>query len=88
MVRYQMVLAGAGWAHLPRAWVAADLAAARLVELRYDKNALPPSHAMRAFYRISAPPGPAGRWLLDRVCKAALPQPTATPRKPRRRRRE
>ena len=87
MIRYQMVLAGAGWTHLPRAWVAADIAAGRLVELRYAKNALPPSQAMRAFYRIASPPGPAGQWLLDRVCNAALPQPTTTHEaRPRRRR--
>ena len=32
MIRYQMVLAGAGWTHLPRAWAAVDIAAGRLVE--------------------------------------------------------
>lgn len=76
MIRYQMLLAGAGWTHLPRAWVAEDIAAGRLVELRHAKNAEPPAQAMRAFYRISAPPGRVGKWLLDRVCNAVVPQRT------------
>lgn len=88
MIRYQMLLAGAGWTHLPRAWVAADIAAGRMVELRYPKNAPPPSQVMRAFYRISSPPGPVGQWLLDRVCNAALPSSRTRSRgaRPRRRR--
>lgn len=88
MIRYQMVLAGAGWTHFPRAWVAADIEAGRLVELPHAKNAPPPLQPMRAFYRISSPPGPVGQWLLDRVCSAALPPPPTPSRKaqPRRRR--
>lgn len=87
MIRYQMVLAGAGWTHLPRSWVAADIAAGRLVELRHAKNAPPPTQAMRAFYRISTPPGPVGQWLLDRVCNAAVAEPTTRPHRSRPRRR-
>jgi len=87
MLRYQMVLAGVGWTHFARAWVAADIAVGRLIELRSEKNAPPPAFTMRAFYRISAPPGPAGQWLLECLCDAAgsLPRPTRAPRKSRRR---
>jgi DNA-binding transcriptional LysR family regulator len=60
MLRYRMVLAGVRWTHFARAWIAADIAAGRLVELRSEKNAPSPSYTVRAFYRISAPQGPAG----------------------------
>jgi DNA-binding transcriptional LysR family regulator len=82
MIRYQMVLAGVGWTHFARAWVAADIAARRLIELRTEKNVPSPSHAVRAFYRIAAPPGPAGRWLLERLSDAptaALPSRSSPP---------
>jgi hypothetical protein len=67
-----VVLAGVGWTHLPQAWVAADIAAGGLIELPSPKNISAPLQAMRAFYRISAPPGPAGRRLLDCLCNASL----------------
>jgi DNA-binding transcriptional LysR family regulator len=84
MLRYKMICAGAGWTHLARAWVAADIAAGRLIELASEKNAPAPSLPLRAFYRQSAPPGPAGRWLLGRLCNAsgsALPSTKPTRRR-------
>src|SRR5450432_432295 len=70
MLRYQMLCAGVGWTHLARAWVADDLPTGRLVELRSEKNAPAPTMPLRVFYLHSAPPGPAGRWLLQRLCDA------------------
>jgi DNA-binding transcriptional LysR family regulator len=84
MVRYQMTLEGVGWTHFARAWVAADISSGRLVELRSEKNAPAPTIALKAFYRIAAPPGPAGRWLLERLCDT--PEAAAAPRRPRRNR--
>jgi DNA-binding transcriptional LysR family regulator len=65
-----MLCAGVGWTHLARAWVADDIATGRLVELRSEKNAPAPTMPLRVFYLHSAPPGPAGRWLLQRLCDA------------------
>jgi DNA-binding transcriptional LysR family regulator len=68
MVRYEMTVAGVGWTHFVRAWVAADIDAGRLVALRFGKNETPPRYTPRIFYRAAAPPGPAGRWLIERMC--------------------
>jgi DNA-binding transcriptional LysR family regulator len=75
MIRYQMALAGVGWTHFARGWIATDIAAGRLIELRTERNVPSPSFAIRAFYRIAAPPGPAGRWLLTRLSDAATHGP-------------
>lgn len=82
MIRYQMALAGVGWTHFARAWVAADIATSRLIELRTEKNVPTPSFALRAFYRIAEPPGPAGRWFLERLSDASsatLPSRISSP---------
>lgn len=75
MIRYQMALAGVGWTHFTRAWVATDIATGRLCELRTARTVPPAASALRAFYRIAAPPGPAGRWLLERLSEAPLAAP-------------
>lgn len=85
MIRYQMVLAGVGWTHFPRAWIADDLAIGRLIELPPRKNLRPTAPAVRAFYRVAAPPGPAGRWLLERLRDAsacAPPSPSGAATRP------
>ncbi len=90
LVRYQLVLSGVGWTHFVNEWVAEDLAAGRLVALPIGRNSRPPIYDVRAFYRSAAPPGPAGRWLLERLSGRPLgPPPSAKPpkRKPSRARR-
>jgi DNA-binding transcriptional LysR family regulator len=87
MIRYQMTVAGVGWTHFVRPSIAADIEAGRLVELRYGKHEVAPRYTPRVFYRAAAPPGPAGRWLIERLCDDA-PAPrgrTRPPRRPRRR---
>ena len=83
MIRYQMVLAGVGWTHFARAWVASDIATGRLVELHTDKKVPAPAYALRAFYRVADPLGPAGRWLVERLSDGlgAAP-PIPPPRSP------
>lgn len=68
MIRYQMTVAGVGWTHFVRPSIAADIEAGRLVELRYGKHEVAPRYTPRVFYRAAAPPGPAGRWLVERLC--------------------
>jgi DNA-binding transcriptional LysR family regulator len=85
MIRYQMVLAGVGWTHFARAWIAVDIAAGRLVELPTDKKVPASTFTLRAFYRVGEPLGPAGRWLVERLSNAsnaASPLlPTPSPRR-------
>lgn len=76
MIRYQLTLAGAGWTHFVRPSIAADLEAGRLIELRYGKHELAPRYTPRVFYRAATPPGPAGRWLIERLCEPPAPPPT------------
>jgi DNA-binding transcriptional LysR family regulator len=90
LVRYQLVLSGVGWTHFTAEWVAEDLSAGRLVALPIGRDSRPPSYEVRAFYRASLPPGPAGRWLLDRLAAERLvsPPPEESPnRKPAQARR-
>lgn len=53
---------GVGWGSMPRHMVASDLAAGDLVILDVREDF---ALTMNAFYRASAPPGPAGRWLVN-----------------------
>jgi DNA-binding transcriptional LysR family regulator len=66
--KHAFLLNGLGWGGMPRHTVEADLAAGRLVELPIEDIpagglVLP----MSAVYRAAAPPGPAGRWMIERL---------------------
>jgi len=60
--------AGFGFGFLPQHVVEADLASGELVQI-FAEEAPPEGHvvAMSAIYRTDSPPGPAGRWLIDRL---------------------
>jgi DNA-binding transcriptional LysR family regulator len=65
--KHAFLLNGLGWGGMPRHAVQTDLDAGRLVELAIEDIpagglALP----MSAVYRASDPPGPAGRWMIER----------------------
>jgi DNA-binding transcriptional LysR family regulator len=59
---------------MPLNVVEADIAAGALVALRFEDG--PPSGAfvmpLSAVYPTASPPGPAGRWLIDRLKLEAL----------------
>ena len=60
--------AGLGFGRLPMHVIEADLASGALVEI--TPAASPPEGyviAMSAIYRTDSPPGPAGRWFIDRL---------------------
>jgi DNA-binding transcriptional LysR family regulator len=62
------LLNGLGWGGMPHHTVEADLAAGMLVELPIEDiptGGLP--LPMSAVYRSSAPPGPAGRWMIEQL---------------------
>ncbi|MGH7049604.1 MAG: LysR family transcriptional regulator [Acetobacteraceae bacterium] len=62
--KYAFLKNGVGWGSMPRHMVETDLAEGRLVRLDVHRNLV---LAMGAFYRASAPPGPAGRWFIDQL---------------------
>jgi DNA-binding transcriptional LysR family regulator len=66
--KHAFLLNGLGWGGMPRHTVQSDLDAGRLVELAIEDIpsgglALP----MSVVYRASDPPGPAGRWMIERL---------------------
>ncbi|WP_207477825.1 LysR family transcriptional regulator [Arenibaculum pallidiluteum] len=63
--KHAFLRAGFGWGSMPRAMVEPDLAAGDLVEIQVEGAAS--KIGMMAVYRRDAPPGPAGRWLIDRL---------------------
>ena len=66
--KHAFLVAGLGWGGMPLQTVAKDIAEGRLVELSVEDVpqgglTLP----MFAIYRDADPPGPAGRWMIDRL---------------------
>ena len=62
------LLNGLGWGGMPLHTVQRDIAEGRLVELSIEdvpQGGL--NLPMSAVYPTSAPPGPAGRWLVERL---------------------
>ena len=64
--RHKLLLAGIGWGGMPEPIVRADIERGRLVRLN-----LPDwrggEYTMQAIHKIDTPPGPAGRWLIERL---------------------
>lgn len=66
--KHAFLLSGLGWGGMPLHAVAKDIAEGRLVEL--STQDIPPGGLqlpISAVYRIAAPPGPAGRWMIERL---------------------
>ncbi len=81
--KHAFLRAGLGWGGMPVGMIKADLAKRSLVKIRLEdilEGML--VMAMSAVFRTDRPPGPAGRWLIERL-KANAPR--ATPAKTRRR---
>ena len=66
--KHAFLRAGLGWGGMPLDVVEADLAAGKLVRLTIGDPAVS-MHAMTlsAVYRTATPPGPAGRWMIERL---------------------
>jgi DNA-binding transcriptional LysR family regulator len=75
--------AGFGFGSLPLHMVEADLATGALVQIATE-DAPPGGHviAMWAVYRTDSPPGPAGRWFVDRLRQEHAPLKQAPSRAP------
>ena len=66
--RHAFLRAGFGFGNMPQFMVEDDVARNRLRVIRIEMPSnLRPVMAMRAVYRSDAPPGPAGRWLIDHL---------------------
>jgi len=66
--RHAFLRAGFGFGNMPRFMVDDDIASGKLraIRIALPRN-LKPLMAMRVVYRADAPPGPAGRWLIDHL---------------------
>jgi DNA-binding transcriptional LysR family regulator len=76
--KHALLLAGLGWGNMPEEMVAEDLSAGRLVRLELaegDRH----DFQMSLVHRADAPPGPAGRWLAERLANA-MPTERELPR--------
>jgi DNA-binding transcriptional LysR family regulator len=66
--RHAFLRAGFGFGNMPRFMVEDDIASGKLRVIRIElPSNLKPVMSMRAVHRTDAPPGPAGRWLIDRL---------------------
>jgi DNA-binding transcriptional LysR family regulator len=81
--KHAFLRAGLGWGGMPLDVVEADLAAGRLVRLTIDDPAAN-AHVMTlsAVYPTATPPGPAGRWLIERLRRNAPVASLSSPRSP------
>lgn len=70
--KHAFLRAGFGWGHMPCAMVRDDVASGELVVIELESfQAKIQQIAMYAAYRKDLPPGPAGRWFLDRLKEGA-----------------
>src|SRR5437899_2581412 len=66
--KHAFLRAGFGWGHMPIAMVQPDLQAGQLVRIQLEVHQpATPGIAMFAVYRKDTPPGPAGRWFINRL---------------------
>ncbi len=71
--KHNFLLNGLGWGGMPLHAVEQDLAAGRLVELLIED--VPPGGlnlTMSAVWQTKSPPGPAGRWFIERLKQIPL----------------
>jgi DNA-binding transcriptional LysR family regulator len=69
--RHAFLRAGFGFGNMPRFMVEDDIASGKLRAIRIElPRNLKPLMPMRAVYRTDAPPGPAGRWLIQHLSRS------------------
>ena len=70
--RHGFLRAGFGFGNMPQFMVEDDIASGKLRVIRIQlPSNLRPVMSMRAVYRNDAPPGPAGRWLIDHLSSSS-----------------
>jgi DNA-binding transcriptional LysR family regulator len=65
-LKHKLLLAGLGWGGMPEPMVRADIESGRLVRLDL-RDWRGGEYLMQVVHRIETPPGPAGRWLIERL---------------------
>jgi DNA-binding transcriptional LysR family regulator len=72
--KHAFLAAGLGWGHMPLHMVQADLDAGKLVRITLETSpTVGPGFSMHAIYRKEQPPGPAGRWFVQRLRQGSDP---------------
>lgn len=66
VTKYRLIVDGLGWGGLPVPMVRADIESGRLVPLRF-RGSRPCIYPMQIVHLAATPPGPAGRWLVERL---------------------
>lgn len=74
--KHALLRAGLGFGNMPEQMVRDDLASGRLVRLAPMERPVQP-FPLQLIHRADSPPGPAGRWLADRL--GEMPQPAGLP---------
>jgi DNA-binding transcriptional LysR family regulator len=69
--KHTFLLAGLGWGGMPGHAIEADLASGALIPLTLEDMDPSVRMPMSAIYRTDSRPGPAGRWLIDRLKQTA-----------------
>lgn len=69
--KHEFLRAGLGWGGMPLELVQRDLDEGALVELGFLDRPVRSNMVMSATYRADAPPGPAGRWFIERLRQLA-----------------
>jgi DNA-binding transcriptional LysR family regulator len=64
--KHALLLAGLGWGGMPEPVIRTDIAAGRLVRLDL-RNWRGGEYTLQAIHKVDTPPGPAGRWLIERL---------------------
>ena len=65
-LKHKLLLSGFGWGGMPEPMVRADIKAGKLVRLDLPdwRGGVYP---MQVVHKIETPPGPAGRWIIERL---------------------
>ena len=74
--KHAFLRAGLGWGGMPLDAIEQDLASGALVALALEDSTYEQvGMVMSAFWRLDTPPGPAGRWLIERLKEGHGPPP-------------
>jgi DNA-binding transcriptional LysR family regulator len=71
-LKHKLLLSGVGWGGMPEPMVRADIESGRLVRLDL-RDWRGGEYQMQVAHKIEAPPGPAGRWLIERLALSSPP---------------
>ncbi|HWF95302.1 MAG TPA: LysR family transcriptional regulator [Xanthobacteraceae bacterium] len=90
--KHRLILGGIGWGGMPEPMVRADIESGRLVRLNL-RDWRGGEYVMQVVHKADTPPGPAGRWLIERLVtssaevQAQIHHEAVKPAKAKRRRR-